>query len=258
MHIHYGVLPKREYAMSRLVRFLFALGMLVATLPASAQGTPTAPPELTTGEQVVSMVERIGGVSNAIQLCIVFFVLIVAYRGLKPLLEALKDEREARKEERQERLEAQRELAALRERQAAADDRRLVVQERQAELDERMVARLKDLETSEEAKQRSINTVTEINQHTTEIFTEAKEQLVSAASKIDEAAASVKDVVTKEHLNSKLEPILAQLETISLELRRRAGDTGPLDASKVPDTDPATPPALTEPPAEHNTPNGKE
>lgn len=226
----------------------FTLALLVAPVPLSAQSTPTPPAPIgDMGERIVDVVERVGGVSNAIQLGVVLFLLFVAYRGLKPMLDALKDEREARKEERQERLEAQRELAALRERQAAAEERRIAAQERQAELEEKMVERLKELEPASEAKAGRTTAVETINQHTTGVMAEAKEQLTTAATKIEEAAASVKNLVTIDHLDGRLNPILQQLQDISTELRKRAGDTGNLDPSKVPDSDPAAPPSAPEP-----------
>ena len=82
-------------------------------------------------------------------------------------------------------------------------------------------------ETRVEAEARTDGAVKEINDHTDEIFNDAKEQLTKAAADLESAATKIKNVVTQQHLADQLKPILSELQTISVVLLR----TGAIEAA---------------------------
>lgn len=244
MHTHTSSIDW-ERLMKRLTPTFFALVLLTSIVPVYAQtATPSAPSGdavARAADALTDSVERIGinafvpAVVSLIALVIVLVLLLVVYRyGAKPFLDNTQAERVARQEERQERLEAQRELSALRERQAAAEERRIAAQERQAELEEKMVARLKELEPADEAKQGRKDAVTEIDTHidgAIKPVKEAAEKMVTTISEIEKQLQDMAStVVTKEEFGKAIGVVQESMEKLRIVVETTLLTETPLPA----------------------------
>lgn len=172
-------------------------------------------------------------------LLFLFVVLVFIWRGgLKPLFDTVTAERKrasvAEKSETQMRT-----ISDKRDREQDEYRRRT------ADTLERTAAILSGIESAQQAQARTDNAVTkiitDINTHTDETMTDAKTKLEKAAEQVEQAAQTIGDVVTKDHLSNELKPIREELHDIAVTLREKGG-TNPLNPAHVPDVDPALKP----------------
>lgn len=245
-------------------------GLLMFAVPPlqGQQATPTPPPPTPSsaeirllGEialQLQSMSENNSQTINGAVLllgvgfilliaCVLVAIVWLARGGLDGVLKGLWETINAERRRANAAEESETHMRTLKDdSERRADEYR----QKTAESLERTAKILSGLESGQQAQSRTDSAVNAINSHTTTVFADAKDKLEHAAAKVEEAAQTIGDVVTREGLSSELKPIHDKLDLLVGEIRevRKKGDTGPLPP---PPTDPAAPPPAEQKDAPH-------
>lgn len=231
--------------MRRTFISVLLLACFVSIAPAAAQ--PVTPP--TAGADVIADrvaldVQQVGGTSNAIQLIVVGIVLVVAWKGLSPLLATIKSLNDARDELQGE----------LFKRLEAGDRERA----RTAEINERTVSALNERETKQEAEARSDAAVVRITAHTDSAHEVTRKEIAELRKEVSTVIHSLERVEKRlgggdgdDTADLSLSAAFHMLKHIERRLDQLG--TGPLDPAKLPAEPPA--PKHTDVWAQDNPPN---
>jgi hypothetical protein len=207
------------------------LACFVRIAPAAAQSVtpPTAEADVI-AERVAAAVQQVGGTSNAIQLIVVGIVLVVAWKGLSPLLATIKSLNDARDELQGE----------LFKRLEAGDKERA----KTAEINERTVSALNERETKQEAEARSDAAVVRINTHTDSAHDVTRKEIAELRKEVSTVIHSLERVEKRlgggdgdDTADLSLSAAFHMLKHIERRLDQLG--TGPLDPAKVPAEPPA-------------------
>lgn len=251
----------------------FALGSGIALLlfaadPLQAQTTNIAPtpaptsPELRVLDEIAQRLETMsasntttingaalmmGGAFFVLMLVVLVVTVWVARGGLQPLFATLN--REQRRADAAEQSETSMRVISDSKEKAAAEVRKQMAAslDHQATTLDKVTEKLMVMEGTEQAQKRTDTAagriITEVNAHTDQTISDAKEKLEKAAAQVEQAAKTIDDVVTKDHLSNELKPIREELHDIAVTLRKK-GDTSPLPPlSSITDADPSAPAA---------------
>ena len=214
---------------------LLTLGcLLLCVTPVAAQSLP--PPD-----EIAAVVERIGGVQNAIQLLFMVLLLAAVWRLGKPVLDGNRDAN-------QRATAAQEALLRRVEREDAIEQQRETVRQQTAASLERAANILSGMETQEQAQQGRKGAVQQINQHTDDAQKETRELITGVEKRVNTALEGLgktsKSIEEKlgawdDTIRIHLNEVRGELTEIKHALDKAKGDTGELNRANLPDTDPA-------------------
>lgn len=190
---------------------------------------------------VADSVERVGGVSNAIQLLFMVLLLVVAWRVAKPLIDS-------NTSANLRATELQVALMKRIEREDAIEQAREQVRQQTAGSLERTAIILSDLETRTQAVDGRKSAVEQVNTFTADahketqrLMNEFEGRLDKALEKLDTAYASIDNRLgaVDDTIRIKLEDVRGELNELKQSVDKAKGDTGELNPDAVPAVDPA-------------------
>ena len=208
--------------MKYLIILLASLALVCTPLQAQPDVGDTA-------GDVADAVSRVGGTSNAIQMLFMVLLLVVAWRGLKPLIDSSRSSQEAllKRIEREDAVETQRELV----RQSTAASL-----EKAADI-------LSKLETAEQASQGRVSAVTELKEHVTAELQPVAQDMGQMRQTLDEAVGEIKkasqrldELATKADLQTELSPIKQGLDALATRLTTLETHLAPPTAPPAPES----------------------
>lgn len=218
----------------RRILLCFLLACFVSITPVTAQ-TPTGPTATTLVQEVSEATQTLGILTVVVLVvlgilaAIVVIVLVVAAKGLQPLLNTIKSLNDAREDLQGE----------LFKRLEAGDKER----QKTAEINERTVSALNERETKTEAEARSDAAVTAINTHTDGAHDTTRREIAELRKEVSTVIQSLERVEKRlgggegdDTADLSLSAAFHMLKHIERRLDQLG--TGPLDPSRVPDTDP--------------------
>lgn len=233
-----------------------------APIPTSAPAPTQTSAELQALDQIAQRLQAMSATDastangSTIFLAASFFILMVivliavawiARGGLNRFWEAITTERKGRldaeKKEEEARDEHER-YVSERDRDRSAYDEKIT-----RNLDQFASTQMRMLEMFEskgDAKAGRDEIVRVVNQHVTNDGDKTRKELKAVVEKVIEAKETAEKAATVDDLNRVLKPVLDKFDELTEEVRAaiRKVDTGPLSASKVPDTDPSAEGAL--------------
>lgn len=223
--------------MKRLVLF-FALVLLTGIVPVYAQtATPNAPNipssvvrDVAEATQTLGVMTVVILVALAVLVGIVVFFIIGALRVSAPLLTTIQKLIASRDDLQRETDEKERRQDEYRAQ--TAQSMKLA-----AEAQERTVNVLLNLETRKEAQDGRKTAVETITEHTDGALKPLAEQIDGIIKLL--VADQQEQARRANALDGKVDEAIRELRQLKTAILK--GDTNPLDPSKVPDTDPATP-----------------
>lgn len=198
---------------------LILLSMMLIVAPVAAQQATPAPSGQTLVGEVVDATQTLGILTVVILAvlgilaAVVLIVVLIAWRGLSPLLGTIKSLNTARED-----LQAQ-----LFERLESGDKERA----RTAEINERTVSRLGEIETRTEAQQSRQTAVEEINTHTDEAVKPIVRASDDTLSELRELREQFKTLITKKQFDGAMTGMTDRLDKIITEMERKQAPCPP-------------------------------
>jgi hypothetical protein len=199
----------REHAMRLTALCFFALALLTGGVPVSAQqGTPVPPAssaqaivsDVIEATQTLGILTVVVLVALGILAAIVVIVLVIAWKGISPLLSTIKSLNDAREDLQSE----------LFKRLEAGDKERA----KTAEINERTVNTLTTFETRTEAQAARSTAVEQITAHTENAVQPIKEAADKTLTTITEVERQLKTLATKAELQEAIRPIQESMEKL--------------------------------------------
>ena len=249
-----------------MMRRTFISGLLLACFvsitPVAAQPvTPTPRPASSSAElQILNEISQrlqtmsstsdsttnaavlmLGGAFFVLMLAALVVVVWIARGGLVPIWQTITAERQ--RANQAEQSETRMQLAVVDQERRADEYRSKTAQAMQAtaQSQERMANILSTVETSDQASRGRQTAVATITTHVTNDGNLTRNDMKRLEGKLDRALAWMEKGDDPDIAAARQEIIEAREEVVKM------GDTGPLDPSKVPDTDPAADSTLKEP-----------
>lgn len=203
------------------------------------EATPTPRPSTTTVLTEISDAVQSIGIFNFVAAGVIILVVIVAWQGLKPLIQSNIDANRRAGEAQAAMIEAYKSMQRFQEEQSKErndvnETRRLQAEslrqsaESQAQTTEaqkEQIRIMKDIETRTEAQQSRTDAVGVVNEHTTTTINNLKTTLDTLAQQAQRASEGIEtlkhdltDKVDQKALDDALKPITDKLVTISSDL----------------------------------------
>lgn len=218
-----------------MFRFWFYIGViLILFLSASvtlAQGVePTATPRPSTTNTILTevsdAVDRLG-IFNFISAGLLVFVLVIAWQGLKPLIQSGTDANRRADDATQQMIEMTDKLMLWHEKQAERDasldeTRHLnaVSLAQTVKAQEGLANFMSQMETKSEAQQSRQSSVQEINEHTSDVVHTLNQALEQVSRELVKVQTDLQKTMTQKAFNDGIQPIVSQLQTISRQVTR--------------------------------------